>query len=79
MYIIFTGVSLGKTKVIAEKVLHFIEYGFLPWENLDPTFSDKAAKEMLDLLEEWGTWPHNPPVHPLNSLVQKYNAAVTKS
>jgi DNA helicase-2/ATP-dependent DNA helicase PcrA len=50
--LILAGPGSGKTRVIAEKILHLIENGVPPQEILALTFSDKAAKEMLERLEE---------------------------
>jgi DNA helicase-2/ATP-dependent DNA helicase PcrA len=50
--LILAGPGSGKTRVIAEKILHLIDNGVPSWEILALTFSDKAAKEMLERLEE---------------------------
>jgi DNA helicase-2/ATP-dependent DNA helicase PcrA len=49
--LILAGPGSGKTGVITEKILHLINHGVKPDNILALTFSDKAAKEMLDRLE----------------------------
>ena len=50
--LILAGPGSGKTRVITEKILHLISQGVKPDQILALTFSDKAAKEMLDRLEK---------------------------
>jgi len=50
--IILAGSGSGKTKVITEKILHLLDQGILPSQVLALTFSDKAAAEMSDRIEQ---------------------------
>ena len=50
--LILAGPGSGKTRVITEKILHLINQGIKPDQILALTFSDKAAREMLDRLEK---------------------------
>ena len=50
--LILAGPGSGKTRVITEKILHLIDQGIPPDQILALTFSDKAAAEMSDRIEE---------------------------
>jgi DNA helicase-2/ATP-dependent DNA helicase PcrA len=49
--LILAGPRSGKTRAITEKILHLIEKGIKPGNILSLTYSDKAAREMLERLE----------------------------
>jgi DNA helicase-2/ATP-dependent DNA helicase PcrA len=50
--LIIAGPGSGKTRVVTEKILHLINNGVKPQSILALTFSDKAAAEMLERLEQ---------------------------
>ncbi|MCY4490099.1 MAG: ATP-dependent DNA helicase [Thaumarchaeota archaeon] len=50
--LVIAGPGSGKTRVIIERVMHLIKSGIKPSEILCLTFSEKAAAEMMQRLEE---------------------------
>jgi DNA helicase-2/ATP-dependent DNA helicase PcrA len=50
--LILAGPGSGKTKVITEKILHMLDQGIPHSQILALTFSDKAASEMSDRIEQ---------------------------
>ena len=50
--LILAGPGSGKTRVVAQKILHLIKSGIKPENILALTFSEKAAAEMSDRLEQ---------------------------
>jgi DNA helicase-2/ATP-dependent DNA helicase PcrA len=51
--LIIAGPGSGKTRVVTEKILYLIQKGVKPQSILALTFSDKAAAEMLERLEQY--------------------------
>ena len=51
--LIIAGPGSGKTRVVTEKILYLINNGVKPQSILALTFSDKAAAEMLERLEQY--------------------------
>ena len=50
--LVLAGPGSGKTSVITERVIHFVNQGFKPNEILCLTFSEKAAEQMRQRLEK---------------------------
>jgi superfamily I DNA/RNA helicase len=55
--LILAGPGSGKTRVITEKILHLIDQGIPPNQILALTFSDKAASEMSERIENISPHP----------------------
>lgn len=76
--LIVAGAGAGKTKTITHRIAHLINSGVLPEEILAVTFTNKAAKEMLErvnfLLEGFKSRPTITTFHSLGVKILRENA-----